>query len=887
MKKFLVLPMLLGGTVLAHAQDQRQVSEPNLPPACAVLVATRSGPDAGATDDTARIQQALSRCPAGQSVRLAPSNQNLAFLSGPLDLPSGVTLVVERRATLFASSDPAVYDRGRGDCGKTNTIGHGCRPFIRVEGGGHSAIMGEGVIDGQGGEKLAGRAESWWQVARRAQKERSEHNVPRLIEINAAKEFTLYRITLRNSPNFHVTLNNVDGFTAWGVRIDTPADARNTDGIDPVSSRNVTITHSFIRTGDDNVAIKANKSAPTEYISVIDNHFYSGHGMSIGSETLGVRHVLVQDLSMDGTTSGLRIKSDVSRGGHVEDITYRNVCLREVAAPIDIDTHYTRGATGDKKPVFDGLLFDQVHSLTPGKLIIQGLEAEIPVRATFKDLRIDGSPRLQIEHAALTPAEPFANANSTAAPNCEQRFPTFPQQAHAADPRPQLSAEQARQYTYGEVLKYAGDPGQEKADLWDPLTDPLTQGAPLKPDYIVDAGAAENGSTRFHTVQAAVSRAVGDARIDKSTKRRFILVKPGTYRELVYVPQSIAPITVYGESKEAADTVITASLDAAITGKAVAEQYGAQFANADPDIQAMAASVTSRETLSTFASATVWVRNSGFQARNITFENAYRRPVPTQTPCVEDCRAATAAAPVQHQAVALMLDGADRSQLENVRLLGLQDTLYMKTQDGGRTARSFFNHAYVEGDVDFIFGDATAFFYQSEIKSLGSRANSYVGAPDTNIRTRYGLVFDHCNFTNDGSPLALAGKYNLVRQWFHNQRCTPFGAMAISGYSCKVAQTNHFDPQNPSTGTINRAVLETVGKMVILHSRIGRHINKTNPWADWNQSGKLSYRPVQLDSDGYWAHLIEAGIDPVNQLGYAAKPVPVLVFLGEFENTAE
>jgi polygalacturonase len=880
--------LLLGMAGLAHSQDLRPVSEPHLPPACAVLIANRTGPEAGTADDGERIQGALNRCAAGQSVRLAGSNQNQAFLSGPLDLPAGVTLVVEGGATLYASLDPKAYDRGRGSCGKTDAVGHGCRPFIRVEGGSHGGIMGDGIIDGQGGEQVEGRTESWWQIARRAQKEKSEHNVPRLIEVSGAQEFTLYRITLRNSPNFHVTLNNVDGFTAWGVRIDTPATARNTDGIDPISSRNITITHSFIRTGDDNVAIKANKSGPTEHVSVIDNHFYSGHGMSIGSETLGVRHVLVQRLSMDGTTSGLRIKSDVSRGGRVEDIRYRDICLREVRAPIDIDTHYTPGARGELIPVYEGLQFEQVRILNPGRIIVLGHDAQRPVRASFKDLRIDGSPSLQIEHAELTPAEPFSQAAAAGAPSCEQRFPSFPQPA-PVDPRPQLSAEQARAYAYAEVLKYAGEPGREAADPWDPLADPLARATPRHADYVVDPAADEDGSTVFHSVQAAVSRAVGDARAGNTARRRFIRVKPGVYREVVYVPKSLAPITLYGDSEDAAATVITANLDAAVTGTAFATQYAAEFANADPDVQAMAASVGARATLSTFASATVWVRNSGFQARNITFENAYRRPLPGQAPCVEDCRAAptAATAPVQHQAVALMLDGADRSQFENVRLLGLQDTLYLKTQDGGRTARSFFDHAYIEGDVDFIFGDATAFFSQSEIRSLGSRANSYVGAPDTNIRSRYGLVFDHCNFTNDGSPQALAGRYNLVRQWFHNQRCTPFGAMAVPGYACTVGEQDRYDPQDPSHGTISRAVLETVGKMVVLHSRIGRHINKSNPWADWNQSGKLSYRPVQFDSDGYWAHLIEAGIDPVEQLGYTARPAPALVFLGEFENSLE
>jgi len=111
----------------------------------------------------------------------------------------------------------------------------------------------------------------------------------------------MYKITLRNSPNFHVGVNETDGFTAWGVKIMTPKTARNTDGIDPGSSRNVTIAYCSIHTGDDDVAVKSGRGVPSSNISILHNHFYTGHGMSIGSGTSGgVDHMLVDDLTIDG-----------------------------------------------------------------------------------------------------------------------------------------------------------------------------------------------------------------------------------------------------------------------------------------------------------------------------------------------------------------------------------------------------------------------------------------------------------------------------------------------------------------------------------------------------------------------------------------------------------
>ena len=262
-KRIVATAALLGVVTGVQAQDTRKVVEPAIPPACAVLDAAQTGPVHSAADDTDRIQQAISHCPAGKSVRLAATNQYKAFTAGPLILASGVTLVIEAGATLYASTDPARYDKGDKLCGSTTRgKAHGCRTFITAVDTQGSGIMGDGAIDGQGGEPIDGKPESWWQLARRAQREQTEQNVPHLIDVARSKDFALYRITLKNSPNFHVALHQVDGFTAWGVRIDTPADARNTDGIDPGSSRNVTVTRSFIRTGDDNIAIKAGSAGP-------------------------------------------------------------------------------------------------------------------------------------------------------------------------------------------------------------------------------------------------------------------------------------------------------------------------------------------------------------------------------------------------------------------------------------------------------------------------------------------------------------------------------------------------------------------------------------------------------------------------------------------------
>ena len=462
--------------------------------------------------------------------------------------------------------------------------------------------------------------------------------------------------------------------------------------------------------------------------------------------------------------------------------------------------------------------------------------------------------------------------------------------AHAENPnRPQLSAEQAKTYSYEDVLKYKGAAGKEVADPWDPLSDKLLADAAPKPEYVVDQSADEDGRIHFHSVQAAVDQAVRDDAVlrQQGRQRIVILVHAGVYHELLYVPSGTLPLTLIGDGTDAGATKISADLDAAVSGEEYAARFGAQFANSGPAVKAMHEALKKKVVVDTVGTAVVWIKNDCFQAKNLTFENAYNKAHgDSKSECgLGGCSQVMINGTLQavhHQAVAVMVDGADRVQFENVRFIGFQDTLFLKSSATGVTSRSFFDRAYIEGDVDFIFGDTTAYFYRTEIKTLGDRGTSYVVAPSTNYLTKYGFVFESCRFTHDDKPNSQAGKFYLGRQWFHSQRCTPYAPLAAPGYECRFGERDFY--QAPQGG-ISQSVLETVGKTVILHSQIGAHINRAHPWSNWNAPGTLAYRPVQYDSDGYWTNLQNAGIDPVGTLHYAAKKAPVESFLAEFDDS--
>ncbi|HWB85385.1 MAG TPA: glycosyl hydrolase family 28 protein [Bryobacteraceae bacterium] len=407
MKLFLLCVLAFASALFA--QDQRHVTEPVIPPVCVKLSAelTAQGASLAAADesklDTARIQHAIDTCAAGHAVELKASGAHNAFLTAPLQLRSNVTLLVAAHTTLFGSRNPRDYDLTPGSCGIVNQKGRGCRAMINGDHAINAGVMGDGTIDGRGEEHLLGQNVSWWDLAQEAKVKKENQNCPRILVLTNCDNFTLYRITLKNSPNFHVSYRNGSGFTAWGVIINTPKTARNTDGIDPGNSTNVTITHCYIHAGDDNVAIKAGSGAPTTHMTISHNHFYTGHGMSIGSETNGgASEILVTDLSIDGADNGLRIKSNASRGGLVHGVVYQDVCIRNTKNPIYMDSDYEHvGRGGPLVPKFTGITFRNIRIEGAGKLTFDGYDAEHRLGMTFDNVTLadPGAIRMTANHA--------------------------------------------------------------------------------------------------------------------------------------------------------------------------------------------------------------------------------------------------------------------------------------------------------------------------------------------------------------------------------------------------------------------------------------------------------------------------------------------------------
>jgi polygalacturonase len=305
--------------------DSRNITRPpEYPAVCQVLYAQFSSsqvlsPPSSSSDDTQRLAQALTNCAGtGESVVLKPTSTSDAFFAGALTV-NGEGLVVGAGVTLYGSN-------------------YGGSQFISVKGN-DASIMGPGTIDG--------RANS------------GESGTPRLINAKHITNFNVYNVTLKNACKMHLYMEDGDDVTVWGLTVLTPANTKNTDGVDIDSLSDVTVTRSFINDGDDGIVVKTN-SAPASDITVKGNMLFGTHGLSIGSQTMyGVTNVLWENNIVFGTdlygivssdNNGIRIKSDPTCGGPVTQVSYFNTLFIGVEHLLDFDTDYGTCSNNGQTP---------------------------------------------------------------------------------------------------------------------------------------------------------------------------------------------------------------------------------------------------------------------------------------------------------------------------------------------------------------------------------------------------------------------------------------------------------------------------------------------------------------------------------------------------------
>ena len=367
----------------------------------------------GKSKDTDAITKALDAAEqAGGGVVTFPAGK---YLTGAIKLRSKVALHVEKDATILFSTDPKDYPviltRWEGT-ELMNWSG-----LIYADGASDIAITGEGTIDGQGHE--------WWPMRKHAGpamkklREMGETNDdprsrsfgtteaglrPCLFEPLNSQRILLEGVTFTNSPFWTLHPTYCSDITARGITV--KGTGPNTDGLNPDSCSNVLIEQCTFDTGDDCITLKSGRDRdgrrvgkPTENVVVRNITFARGHGMVvIGSEMSGgVRNVLAEDLTADGTDAGVRIKTRRGRGGVVENITYRNRKLKNIQKQaITIDMFYDVGnnpgvdqTSKEGLPIIRNVTVDNLTcDGAQQAILIRGLPDSVIENVTLRDVHI-------------------------------------------------------------------------------------------------------------------------------------------------------------------------------------------------------------------------------------------------------------------------------------------------------------------------------------------------------------------------------------------------------------------------------------------------------------------------------------------------------------------
>ncbi len=363
----------------------------------------------GATLDTAAIQKAFDSVKKSGGTIVFPAGN---YVSAPLVLKgSHITVQLDEGATLSATTNQALFLKtGSGDWLAAKTGGD-FNPFFSIKDGEEVTLTGKGIIEGNGSV--------WWEEAEKARQKVSGFTLPRpnLIVPTRIKNLRITGITLQNSPKFHLVPTECEDVWIEGIKIFAPERAANTDAIDPSICRNVTVTNCLIDVGDDNIAIKSGKKVEgrefaCENITIVDCVFKHGHGMSIGSETVGgVRNVFVRNTSFENTENGIRIKSDTKRGGIVENLVCENITMKNVNPAITLTCVYQGTSAGDKKPgdsasgggnipVFRNIRISNLTATCPkGAGLILGLSQSCISNVVLENVKIAAAKPFSITHA--------------------------------------------------------------------------------------------------------------------------------------------------------------------------------------------------------------------------------------------------------------------------------------------------------------------------------------------------------------------------------------------------------------------------------------------------------------------------------------------------------
>ena len=320
---------------------------------------TNYGASTSAADNTKAIQRALDAVPPTGGMVVIPAG---TWMFGSTDQMTSKTevLSIKSKTVLHLCADATLKLVEYGKAPNNKTLFIGCKnknqSDIVIEGEGETSI-----IDGQGAR--------WW----KARDNKETFNPGAMIRFEKGSRFLIRNLKVQNTPGVNITLSNSNGAsngTVHDVTIYNPSSetkteqpSHNTDGIS-IWGHHMNIYNCNISTGDDNVVCDND----AQYIHVWNCNFGTGHGASIGSHTKNIKHVWFDNITMNGTTAGIRMKTGINsngtlRGGGEEDWKFTNFTMTKVKNPLSIDCFYDKNYNSD--PAVDKANARAVDGTTP------------------------------------------------------------------------------------------------------------------------------------------------------------------------------------------------------------------------------------------------------------------------------------------------------------------------------------------------------------------------------------------------------------------------------------------------------------------------------------------------------------------------------------------
>ena len=320
----------------------------------------------GTTDNTIRLQAALSTCPKGGTVYVPAGHYRTASLF----MKSCTTLYLEKGAVLLGDNDRTHYPILPGVIPSENEVdeyyltGWEGNPLDSFAGLLNITQVHDVVVTGEGTLDCDAQNGDWWvnpKVKRIAWR-------PRAVAAVDSENVCLHGITVQNSYSWTIHPIFVKQLDLLNFNINNPYKAPNTDGIDPESCEYIRIIGMNIHVGDDCIAMKA---------------------------------MVVTQCLMDHTDRGLRVKTRRGRGNTavIDGLVFRNVEMRGVKAPFVINMFYFCDPDGHG-PYVQCREALPVDEYTP-KLGTLTMENIVATDAQFAGCYFDGLPEQPIERVSM------------------------------------------------------------------------------------------------------------------------------------------------------------------------------------------------------------------------------------------------------------------------------------------------------------------------------------------------------------------------------------------------------------------------------------------------------------------------------------------------------